>query len=96
MEVINNKKLFRFEASTGDGNLITMEYRWLKGSIVLMHTLVPASARGTGAGSEFVKQVLDRYVRDAGLKMIAYCPFVTAYLERHPEYAELLDTSKKV
>lgn len=95
MEVINNKKLFRFEAPTDDGNLITMEYRWLKGSIVLMHTLVPPSARGTGAGSTFVKQVLDRYVRDAGLKMIAYCPFVTAYLEQHPEYKDLLDASKR-
>ena len=95
MEVTNNKKASRFEAPAEDGNLITLEYRWLKGSIVLMHTLVPPSARGTGAGSEFVKQVLDRYVRNARLKMIAYCPFVTAYLERHPEYKELLDTSRK-
>jgi len=95
MEVINNKKLFRFEAPTNDGNLITMEYRWLKGSIVLMHTLVPPSARGTGAGSEFVKQGLDRYVRAAGLKMIAYCPFVTAYLEQHADYKTLLDTGKR-
>lgn len=94
MEVVNNKKLFRFEAPTEDGNLVTMEYRWLKGSIVLMHTLVPPSARGTGAGSEFVKQVLNKYVAGAGLKMIAYCPFVTDYLERHPEYKELLDTSR--
>lgn len=87
--------MFRFEAPVEDGNLITMEYRWLKGSIVLMHTLVPPTARGTGAGSAFVKQVLDRHVRDAGLKMIAYCPFVTAYLEQHPEYKDLLDEGKR-
>lgn len=95
MNVSNNKKLFRFEAPTEDGNLITMEYRWLKGSIVLMHTYVPPSARGTGAGNEFVSHVLDSYVRSAGLKMIAYCPFVSAYLEQHLEYKDLLDTSRR-
>ncbi len=94
MEVINNKKNFRFEAPQPDGEVATLEYRWLKGSIVLMHTLVPVSARGKGVGAALVKYVLD-YIRTSGLKMVVYCPFVTKYLERHPEYNDLIDDSKR-
>ena len=42
MEVTNNKKEFRFEILLPDGEIAKLEYRWLKGSMVLMHTLVPA------------------------------------------------------
>lgn len=62
--------------------------------MVLMHTFVPPSSRGTGAGSEFVKQALE-YIRSQGLKIIVYCPFIKSYLERHPGYADLVDNSGK-
>jgi len=94
MEIINNKKNSRFEAPQPDGELAILEYRWLKGSIVLMHTVVPPSGRGKGVGAELVKFVLD-YIRANGLKMIVYCPFVAKYLEKHPEYNDLLDDSKR-
>jgi uncharacterized protein len=89
MNVVNNKKQFRFETQLPDGEYITLEYRWLKGNMVLMHTLVPASARGTGMGGAFVKQVLD-YVRAENLKLVVYCSFVVKYVKDHPEYNDLL------
>jgi uncharacterized protein len=94
MEIINNKRLFRFEAALPGGEIATLEYRWLKGNMVLMHTLVPASGRGKGAGSILVKFVLD-YIRGNHLKMIVYCPFVTKYIKDHPEYAELVVEVKR-
>lgn len=94
MEVINNKKEFRFEIQLPDGEFARLDYRWLKGSIVLMHTVVPKSAQGKGVGAFLVKYVLD-YIRQNGLKMIVYCPFIVKYLEKHPEYNDLLDTSKR-
>jgi predicted GNAT family acetyltransferase len=93
MEVVNNKKEYRFEIRMPDGEFARLEYRWLKGSMVLMHTVVPASARGKGVGPYLVKFVLD-YIREQGLKMIVYCPFVAKYLESHPEYNDLVDTGK--
>lgn len=84
--VTNNKKLFRFEAQLPDGEYITLDYRWLKGSMVLMHTLVPAAARGTGLGGEFVRQVLD-YVKEQNLEIIVYCSFVAKYIAEHPQGA---------
>lgn len=87
--MINNKKEFRFEIALPDGEIARMDYRWLKGNIVLMHTLVPASGRGKGVGAALVKSVLD-YIRAQNLKMIVYCPYVTKYLNEHPEYKDLL------
>ena len=88
MEITNNKKLFRFEIPMPDGEFAVLEYRWLKGSMVLMHTIVPVSARGKGIGATLVKYVLD-YARQHGLKIIIYCPFVTKYVKDHPEYNDL-------
>jgi hypothetical protein len=94
MEITNNKKRFRFEMALPGGEPAVLEYRWLKGSMVLMHTFVPASENGKGYGTVLVKYVLD-YIREQGLKMIIYCPFVTKYLESHPEYNDLVDTSMR-
>jgi len=89
LDVINNKKLFRFEIALDNGEYAVLEYRWLKGSMVLMHTLVPKSQEGKGIGTGLVKKVLE-YVRANGLKIIVYCPFVQLYIHKHPEYADLV------
>lgn len=83
MNIVNNKKQFRFEVLLPDGEYLTMDYRWLKGSMVLMHTVVPPAARGTGMGSAFVQQVLE-HARSQNLKIIVYCPFVAKYMTEHP------------
>lgn len=91
MDITNNKKEFRFEAILEDEKQATLSYRWLKGSMVLLHTVVPAGMRGTGVGSTLVKFVLD-YVAEHHLKIIVYCPFVAQYIQRNPEYGELLNS----
>ena len=92
MEVVNNKKLFRFEILLENGEYAVLQYRWLKGSMALMHTLVPKSTQKKGIGSFLVKYVLD-YAKAHGLKVLPFCPFVAKYIKDHPEYEELVDTS---
>jgi predicted GNAT family acetyltransferase len=82
MDVVNNKQKSRFEIALPDGEYALLEYRWLKGSIVLMHTLVPKSAQGKGVGSALVQGVLE-YIQEQGLNKIVYCPFVTRYMKEH-------------
>lgn len=77
-----------------DGEYAILEYRWLKGSMVLMHTFVPNSGRGSGVGSALVKFMLD-YVRENRLKIIVYCSFVAAYLKEHTGYDDLIDKQGK-
>jgi hypothetical protein len=54
-----------------------------------MHTEVPKALEGRGIGSGLIRGVLDA-ARSEGLKVKPVCPFAKAYIERHPEYADLL------
>lgn len=90
MEIVNNKRQFRFEITFLSGEIATMEYRWLRGSMVIMHTLVPASERGKRVGDKLARHVLE-HARAHNLKVIVYCPFVTLYIQKHPEYGDLVD-----
>jgi uncharacterized protein len=91
LKAVNNKKLFRFEIPFENGEFATLDYRWLKGSMVLMHTVVPKDKRRQGIGAVLVTQVLD-HARAHGLKVRAYCPFVSEFMKKHPEYNDLLET----
>jgi len=88
MEIVNNKKGFRFEIVFPDGEIARLDYRWLKGSMVLMHTVVPVAERKKGVGAILVKYVLE-HARMHNLKVIVYCPFVELYMKKHPEYEDL-------
>ena len=87
--ITNNKRQSRFEAILPDGEIAVLEYRWLKARMVLMHTVVPATGRKKGVGSDLVKYVLE-HAREHHLKLIVYCQFVAEYMKRHPEYDDLL------
>ena len=54
--------------------------------IFLTHTEVPQSLEGNGLGSLVVSKTLD-HIRSQGFKMAPLCPFVAAYLKKHPEDA---------
>lgn len=88
-EVINNKKLFRFEINPGENSLTYLEYRWKKGDMLLMRTFVPVAERGKGMGALLVKTAM-QYAVEKGLKVVVYCPFIDAYVKTHTEYNKLL------
>jgi predicted GNAT family acetyltransferase len=54
------------------------------GRMALVHTEVLPAFEGRGAASALVRFALDS-ARDRGLKIIATCPYVQAFLDRHPE-----------
>jgi predicted GNAT family acetyltransferase len=54
-----------------------------------VHTDVDPRSEGKGAGAALLQGALDD-VRARGLKVRPYCPFVAAYLQRHPEYQDLI------
>ena len=87
-EVVNNAAHHRFELEV-EGHLAATYYKIADGVITFIHTEVPEELGGKGVGSKLVKGALDQ-VRSKGLKVIAQCPFVKAYIEKHPEYADLL------
>ena len=89
-DVVNNKAHHRYELAV-DGHLAATYYAISGNVITFIHTEVPPELGGKGVGSKLIKGALDQ-VRAEGLKVIARCPFVKAYIEKHPDYADLLNT----
>jgi uncharacterized protein len=87
-DVVNNRAQHRYEL-TVEGHLAATYYKIADGVITFIHTEVPSELGGKGVGSALVKGALDQ-VRADGLKVIAQCPFVKAYIDKHTEYADLL------
>lgn len=87
-EVRHNRAEGRFELDTPHGPA-TAAYARDGGTLVFTHTHVPAAEEGHGVGSRLVAGALAA-VRSEGLKVVAQCPFVAGYIERHPEEQDLL------
>ena len=86
--VRNNTALHRFELDA-DGHTAVSYYKLTPGVITFTHTEVPPALEGRGIGSALVRGALES-ARAQGLKVVAKCPFVSAYIGRHPEFADLL------
>jgi len=87
--VRNNAEELRYEALR-DGELVgIVRYRIEPGVVVLVHTEVDEAVEGTGVGSQLVRVALDD-LRVRGVGLVPVCPFVAAYLRRHPEYGDLV------
>jgi uncharacterized protein len=87
--VRDNPKELRYEILR-EGELVgVIRYRVEPGVIVLVHTDIAPSAEGQGVGSRIVAGALDD-IRSRGLRIVPVCPFVAAYLRRHPEQHDLI------
>ncbi len=84
LNVVHNEDKNRFEVQLGD-RLAMVEYIPAKQNIVFTHTEVPPEFEGRGVGKKLAKYALD-YAVEHGLKIQALCPFIAAYVKRHPEY----------
>jgi predicted GNAT family acetyltransferase len=87
-EVTNNSEKQRFELAV-DGQIAATYYEVADGVITFVHTEVPPALGGKGIGSKLIRGALDQ-VRQDGLKVVAQCPFVKAFIEKHPDYQDLL------
>ena len=86
--VTHNAARHRFEVEL-DGEVGELTYAERPGVLVLQHTGVPPAIEGRGVGSALVRAALE-HARAEGLKVVPQCPFVAAYLERHPEDHDLV------
>ena len=87
-EVRDNKARSRFEFDV-EGGLAFANYRLAPSTVIITHTETPHALRGRGIASELVQGALE-LIRADGLKVIAGCGCVVDYLNKHPEYADLV------
>jgi predicted GNAT family acetyltransferase len=89
--VVDNPAERRYEATLGDRLAGIVTYRLRPGQIVFLHTEVLPAFEGRGIGSRLAAGVLDD-ARARGLSVVPRCPFIAAYVRRHPDYASLVAT----
>ena len=89
INITDNTDELRFETPVGD-KVAFIAYRWEHGKLALMHTEVPQALAGKGIASTLAKYAF-KWANEQNKKVIVYCPFVAAYLKRHPEYNTLID-----
>ncbi|WP_433085242.1 GNAT family N-acetyltransferase [Dactylosporangium sp. CA-052675] len=84
--VSDNAEHHRFEIRVGGERAGMAFYRLDGDSIVFTHTEVESSFEGQGVGSKLANGALT-LAKDRGLTVVAQCPFIAAYLKKHPELA---------
>lgn len=83
----------RFEAHL-DGRLAGFaEYMRGPSLVVYPHTEVEPAHGGRGIGGALARAALDD-ARERGLRVLATCPFIAAWMRRNPEYADLAYQSR--
>lgn len=78
----------RFEADV-PGGLAILEFNRARNLIIFTHTELPQAAEGKGVGTALAKVALN-WAREEGEPVMPLCPFVAAYIRRHPEYRDLV------
>jgi hypothetical protein len=86
--VVDNPTDGRFEAHV-DGHVAFVSYIKNGDTVIFTHTEVPKELQGRGLGNVLARGVLDRARRE-GWTVVARCPFIAKFIERHPEYRVLL------
>jgi hypothetical protein len=88
VRVENNRTKQQFETSI-DGHLGVLTYTESDGKLYLLHTGVDDALEGRGVGSALVRAAAE-HARASGLRVVPFCPFAKAWLERHQEYADVV------
>jgi predicted GNAT family acetyltransferase len=78
----------RFETEV-DGHGCVLEYRLDDGIASMNRVYVPKPVEGRGIAGAITRAALD-HARAADWRVIPNCPYVLSWIERHPDYADLL------
>ena len=79
----------RFEVAMEGGAKALLQYHRNGHRMVFLHTEVPPEFAGKGTGGLLAKTALD-YARAEALKVVPRCPYIAAYIAKHPEYQDLV------
>jgi predicted GNAT family acetyltransferase len=86
--VRDNPERNRYEAYVGSELAGYADYHSQPGLVTVLHTEVDPAFEGRGVGSQLIRGMLDD-IRHRDASVLPVCPFVRAFLQRHPAYADL-------
>jgi uncharacterized protein len=88
-DVHHNADQRRFEAEV-EGGTAHVSYVREEKVLALVHTQVPPDSRGEGVAESVVRAALE-WAREQGLSVQPLCRYVAVFVERNPEYADLVE-----
>ena len=86
---INNREASRFELAIDDDVVAWVDYDLGRDTITLNHTEVLPGSRRRGLAGGIVMYAL-AHARIGGLRVLPRCSFVASFIERNPEYQDLV------
>lgn len=92
--VVDNAGAHRFEVLVDGAVAGYAEYRRRGGSVAFTHTVVDGAFEGRGLGSALARGALDA-VRVEGSAVLPFCPFIRSWIQRHPEYIDLVPEARR-
>jgi predicted GNAT family acetyltransferase len=92
-QVRDDQDASRYVIEMGGQMVGAAYYKRFDDHIVFTHTEVDEGHQGEGLASELVQAALDD-ARASGLRVVALCPYVRSWIQRHPEYQDLQKTSQ--
>ena len=87
-DIHDNTGAHRYELPVG-GEVAVVIYNLSDKNLMITETLVPEALEGRGIASRLAKHVIAD-ARTPGLMILPVCPFFSAYLQKHPEHAEVV------
>ncbi len=79
----------RFELRSGPGEPAVISYRQHEDTVIIEHTYVPERLRGKGIAASITQDALLE-ARRLGWKIVPDCSYTESYIQRHPEFINLL------
>lgn len=93
IQLIKNETKKRFEIEI-NGHFAFINYGEMGRQITLVHTETEKELAGTGAASAVVEKTL-HWIEDNEFKLLPFCPYVFAFIQKHPEWKRIVDTKFK-
>lgn len=88
-ELIDNEERHQYEFHIENYTPVIEYIKSTNGEIFLTHTEVPTALSDQGIGSQMVKKALEDIERQQ-LRLVPLCPFVAAYIHKHPEWKRIV------
>jgi predicted GNAT family acetyltransferase len=92
VDIVDVPEAGRYEARIGGAEVGRAEYRRAGPTLILNHTEVIHEYEGRGIAGRLARFALDR-ARADGDRVLPRCPYMKAWIERHPDYADLVATA---
>jgi len=88
-DVVHDETERKFSVTLGNDTAYLSYHRIDRDTLSYAHVWVPVAHRNKGVAAAVTLAALN-YAATAGLRVVPACPYVAAYIRRHPRFSDLV------